>query len=306
MISKSYHAIGFMLFVFALLCTTIASAATLVFITSEEQDSKAIQSIVRGIEGSALNTRILAVNDLNASISNVDLSNDRLIVLGARLVAQSVQLPKDLLAIGGGFYEPLGRDITIPVLPLDPAIGTIATEIIKTGFTLSRLVTVTTDVRLKTFLDSSVDELNSAGVELDVRLSDTERGIARAWFEVLRDIDPKTDALLISDATFLDSSGTYKILLETAWRHNILVVSTLPQYARRGVSIGFIPDLVDYGALLVDTVERLETSSEVLSKSVGLSTRVLIRVINQRTLEYIGYTLPTDIDQLNHEDLLIE
>ena len=123
---------------------------------------------------------------------------------------------------------------------------------------------------------------------------------------MLRDLNPAEDALLISDAAFLESSGSYRKILETAWKNDVLVVSALPRFSTRGVSLGFVPDLLAYGEQLYSLINDAPESSFFSNESSrNVNVDVLVRVFNQRTLEHIGYTLPDDLDELNRDDVVI-
>ena len=160
------------------------------------------------------------------------------------------------------------------------------------------------DVRHNTALiaDAQTDAAE-LGLELVVLNAQGLRSIARAWFDVLQDINPISDAIWIADATLLEDSGSYKYIVETAWKRELMVVSHLPRYARRGIAIGFIPDLRLYGEKLLFLAND---PTAITSRRGWLSTDVVQRVLNQRTLEHIGMHLPTDIDQLGKDDLVLK
>ena len=124
-----------------------AYADTVILVAQTEKDTKAIQSIIDGIESAANATRVVPTESLDDYTVN---ENDRLIILGSNLVSQSSTLPDDIPVIGGGFYSPIDNAL-INTLSLYPDIGSIASEIVKTGFPLKRVITVTNSQQLKIY-----------------------------------------------------------------------------------------------------------------------------------------------------------
>ena len=284
-----------------------ANSSTIVLVAPADIDSPAIKAIFQGIASRDKQSTLLAVDDVNETISERISLGESIIVLGQSLIEQIASVETKSRIIGGAFYGIVNNPAGIPTFSLEPSLNTVVSEIRKTGFELAHLRTVVaTPVNI--FTDEAYTQ-NAA--ELDVVLSPTivagEQNFARAWFAILQDIDPSEEAIVITDDKYLESSGAYRHILETAWKKDILVVSTLPHYSRRGVSIGYIPDLSLYGQSLYDrlidfSADQLTTRSQVQWADATL----LNRVFNQRTLVHIGFRLPSDLDRLNGIDLVIE
>ena len=283
------------------------SAETVVLVAQEEKSSQAVKAIIQGIKSSISPVTIAAIEGIADIDETVLRSKYPVIIIGSKLIGQTHLLPPHVRAIGGGFYKLEDNSTKIPAISLYPSIETVSSEVKKTGFKLSRLITVTPSPVLGRKLEAYKAGLHSTNVELEVTTISGERATARAWFETLRDINPATDALIITDDKFLESSGAYKEIIEAAWKRDILVVSVLPNYARRGVALGFIPDLFAYGALLAETAHssQLMTGLNAREQPADVGTDIHIRVFNQRTIEHIGYALPSDIDNLTRDDLVI-
>ena len=282
-------------------------SSTIVLVAPADIDSPAINAIFQGIASRDNQSTLLAVEDVNKIISERISLGDSIIILGQSLIEQITSAETTSRIIGGAFYGTVDNPASIPTLSLEPSLETVVSEIRKTGFELARLRTVAaTPVTI--FTDEAYTQ---DAAELDVVLSPTivagEQNFARAWFALLQDIDPSEEAIVITDDKFLESSGAYRHILETAWKNDILVVTTLPHYSRRGVSIGYIPDLSLYGKSLYDRlIESDADQFTTRSQAQWADATLLNRVFNQRTLVHIGFRLPSDLDRLNGIDLVIE
>lgn len=292
-----------------LLCglTHGAQSSTIVLVAPADVDSPAIKAIFQGIATRDKQSTLLAVDNVNEIISERIPSGDSIIVLGQSLIEQIDSVETTSRIIGGAFYGAANNPAGIPTLSLEPSLETVVSEIRKTGFELARLRTVVAAPATLFTDEAYTQDAAKFGVVLSSTIVAGEQNFARAWFALLQDIDSSEEAVVITDDKYLESSGAYQHILETAWKNDVLVVSTLPHYSRRGVSIGFIPDLSLYGQSLYD---RLTDSGAVQrttrSQTHWADAGLLNRVFNQRTLVHIGFRLPGDLDRLNGIDLVIE
>lgn len=223
--------------------------------------------------------------------------------MGKDLLSQPSLTEIDLPVIGGAFTGNLNSELPITTVALEIEPSVLFREIEKTGFPLKAVWTVTSPEHNVDLIEAARAEAEDQGLTLNVLRAQGRRSIARAWFDVLQDIDPASEAIWISDSTLLEESGSYKYIVETAWKNDVMVASHLPRYARRGIAIGFVPDLALYGKKLASLATD---PTSITSKRAWISTDVAQRVLNQRTLEHIGMRLPADIDQLGKDDLVLK
>lgn len=281
----------------------LRASSTLVLVSPEDVDSVAIASIIEGVKGRDDALEVAFTDDPERTILDKDSDVSTVIMLGRSLIESAEIKQPPARMVGGGYYGNLSLTPSFSTYALDPSVSTTVNEIRKTGFPLKRLLTVVTNQERKEQVEKITKNLDLGIIDVVVSESKGARSTAKAWFELIADLDPAFDALWIVDDQYLDSSGTYKHIIESAWKNKILVVSALPKYANRGVSIGFVPDLPYYGKFLFD-----EASTHGASENPGAryaTTRFLRRVYNQRTLEHIGYQLPGDIDALDLDDIII-
>jgi hypothetical protein len=278
-----------------------------VLVSPSDISSPAIRTIFQGIASRDEQSELLATDNINETLSERIPRGDSIIVLGQLLIDEVAAVDRAARIIGGAFYGVASNPADIPTLSLEPSLDTIVSDIRKTGFTLTRLRTVVATnntIFTNAPYTKASDDLN---VVLSPVVAKNEQEFARNWFSLLQEIDSSNEAIVIIDEKYLDSSGAYRNIIETAWRKDILVVSTLPNYSRRGVSIGYVPDLFLYGARLYDQLTDPDsTQSATDAHTLWTDATLLNRVFNQRTLMHIGYRLPNDLDRLNGIDLVIE
>jgi hypothetical protein len=294
----------------------LVAASTLVLVSREDADSAAIASIIEGIKGRNDDLEVQFTDNPGRTILKEDNETSS-IILGRSLLESAViiqpqaksmiegseTIQANARLVGGGYYGNLLPAPSFSTYALDPSISTTIDEIRKTGFPLKRLLTVVTNQESKEQVERITRTLDQNNVQVIVSESSGARSTARAWFELIASLDPASDVLWIVDDRHLEDSGSYKHIIESAWKKKILVVSALPNYANRGVSIGFVPDLRNYGQFLFDEVNNIGVNEK--SSARYATTRFLRRVYNQRTLEHIGYGLPGDIDRLELDDIII-
>lgn len=279
----------------------VAHAELHVLVPKEEEQNRAFSKIIDGIKSQSPSAEVTAIDDVQDAYEIVKHLQKPKIILGRRLLGVPYALPEHGNVVGGGFYERINTTSQIPTISLYPSIETIVDEVVKTRENISRIVTVTSKLSIITMLHAYSGSLAEGDVVLDVIESKSERETARRWFEILSDLDPENTAILISDEQYLESSGAYKAIVQTSWKRKILVVSALPKYARRGVSLSFIPELNAYGRHLAEIAE-----GKPFDENNYATPEFLKRVINRRTLEHNGSVVPGDLDELKHGDLIIQ
>ncbi len=279
-----------------------ADADTLILLSEQDSKSNAVSKIAQEIQFYANDTDILYTDSLSLDIPELERKYDSLILLGDDLAVQSFPTALTIPYVVGAFagnvdVAPFSNSLTLEVRP-----RVLYQEIIKVGLPLKAVWTVITPNHNPELLQSAKLDAAELGIELKTKTSSGKQTTARAWFDVLASIDHETEAIWISDSSYLEESGAYKYLLETSWKRSVTIVSHFPKYARRAVAIGFLPDLKLYARRLVDLLSELE--SETGTRSY-ISTDVAQRVFNKRTLEHLGLRLPRDLDTHAKDDIVI-
>ena len=282
-----------------------ARATTLVLVPSGDLPP-ALESIVDGVRDAADDIDIRAVEaaELSVVLDSASPGHEAVIVLGRELLEGNDIVVDEVPILLGGFT---GVVAGIPGLPyvslnIDPEYA--LEQIEKTGSPINQIRSVLPPDAIVEPEVTALLSLEEIGIK-NLAFATGERATARAWFEILGSADGPDEMLWVVNDRHLDSSGTYRYLMENAWRQDLLVVSTIPSYARRGVAVGFIPDLGAYGELLVQTIELLVDDPGHMPNPL-LGAEVVQRVFNRRALEHVGRRLPTDLDRAGRVDIIIE
>ena len=294
-----------LVFVCALTGLPWARATTLVLVPSGELPP-ALESIVAGVRDAADDIDIRAVDaaELRIVLDGAGSAHEAVIVLGRELIEENDIVVDEVPVLLGGFTGAIANVSDLPYVSLNVDPNFALEQIQKTGPPVNQLRSVLPPDAITEPEVTALLALDEIEVK-NLAFANGERATARAWFETLGSADGPDEMLWVINDRHLDGSGTYRYLMENAWRQDLLVVSTIPSYARRGVAVGFIPDLRAYGELLIQTVELL-VDDPGHTPSPLLGAEVVQRVFNRRALEHVGRRLPTDLDRTGRIDIIIE
>lgn len=292
-------------FLLGTLIISNVSAKTLVVLTETDSEAAVFRSILSGITdaSSEIDIRIVEPSGLAQLISSSPKQYQSVIVLGRELAETPFDEPSEVPVLLGGYSGALNvaESARRMSLNIDPTY--LVQQIKKTKGTVVKLRTTLSPQISTTPEAAKLTE--SEKIEVEISIAQSERDAAKRWFNVVTKAIPKNDVILIMDDQYLDSSGTYRFLIETAWKRRVLVASSIPNYARRGVSIGFIPVLPAYGGSLVEAAKRMAQDDTFIPNRL-LGGDVLQRVFNKRTLENAGGRLPADLDRGAFTDIVIK
>ncbi|MDC0434456.1 hypothetical protein OAM69_02325 [bacterium] len=247
--------------------------------------------------------RTVTEDSVAGQIASSEDSFGAIILLGRRVIESEYVVTDDTNLLLGGYTGDLNVDHDIPRISLniDPAFAIASAN--GTGDAIVNVRGLHNSLSNNNVEIDALENLNNADVILEK--ADGERETARGWFDILNKADAVNDAIWILDEKYLDNTGTYRYLIETAWRRKMLVISTIPSLSNRGVSVGFIPVLSSYGDLLVATAKKLIYDDSYIPPQL-LGGDTVTRVFNSRTLQRIGRYLPDNLDRGAHTDIVIE
>ena len=280
-----------------------ASDQTAILVSEKDLESAVIENIISSIDDALNDAVILSFSDDEVVLPPLPSEVDSLIILGREALKRSRKATFSVPAIGGGFVGPRPPDLAIPTLSLELDPHTLFDELTKTAAWVERVWSVVTESTHPALIERTKEAAKSRNVELRLLQSNGERQSARAWHSILQNANTETDAIWIMDDNHLDASGAYRFLIERSWEQDLLLITSLPSYARRGAALGFIPDLKAYGHALVGRITAPNSVSD--QKNGWLDIRHVARVFNTRSLKHIGVELPADLDQLSREDILV-
>lgn len=295
--------------VFFLLLVTEGWAATLVLAPSglSEKENAPYQEIIRGIRRakSDVQTVRLLPFQISSRLASYPGEVTEVIVLGDTLAEAYSRLSIDIPWVAGGFVGDLDTDVVLDAVSLNTDPEIVFQEIKKINSSINTVYTVSSQTSNTELIKRARRVASENDLELVVVEAFSMRETARGWFSIFRNINSRRAAVWIHDNTFLEESGSFKYVNETSWSQGVLHISSVPSHAVRGVAIGFLPELQNYGVSLANRLTR-QIRSRAGREISFLPRSAIRRVINERTIKHQGFRLPRDLDRLDTEDVLIQ
>ena len=105
--------------------------------------------------------------------------------------------------------------------------------------------------------------------------------------QLLADIDTNTEAIwLPGDKITAHEQVILPRLLETSWERNLVLFSSIPAHAKRGVLFSVFPDNEALGKQLVDMVTKIHQSNQ---ETGVIPLQNMKLAVNLRTAAHLGY-----------------
>ena len=293
-------------FVGSTLAGMAAAADVLVIVDADVRDSPIGIGVLEGIERTLGADAVLRRDaEDGVRVRGALERATAAIVLGRTAIESSDTLALPAARAGGAFVGSPPKTTSLPLVSLEIAPATLFAELDKVAPEVVRVRTVATGAVDADYLERAARAARARGIALEIVHADGIRAIARAWRELLAASEATRDAVWLLDDTGLAQGGGYRFVLEKTWQRNLLLVTTLPAYVRRGVALGFVPDLPAYGELLVRVARERGRNLPGPTRTRYLRLASLYRVLNERTLRHVGARLPADLDRIGRDDLVI-
>lgn len=245
------------------------------------------KQIVRGIEHQYQGDMQLQQLDASTSLPQVakDLrtdTNTMVIALGKSgyQVAQQIQH---------------SNSVVIGALPIQPA-GLAGISLLtdpKVLFNSLKMLAPSINKVHVLYSDSShwlinlaIDQGQLQGLEVIAQKVTDLKDAVRQYQELWQNIDPRTTAIWLPlDPVSVNEQIILPKILEVAWERNIVLFSSKPEHAKRGVLFSTFPDHFELGRELVLMVEQLHQAK--ITATVRPLQQVQLAV-NLRTAAHLG------------------
>lgn len=135
-------------------------------------------------------------------------------------------------------------------------------------------------------INSAISQAPNFGIEIVAEeINDLKTAVNR-YQDVLVSIDPTTTAVWLPlDAITVNEQVILPQVLELAWERNVVLFSSKPEHAKRGVLFSTFPDHFELGRELVIMVQQLQQGK--ISAAVVPLQQVQLAV-NLRTAAHLG------------------
>ncbi|XVJ69833.1 MAG: hypothetical protein HEQ39_09390 [Rhizobacter sp.] len=259
----------------------------------DEPFRSVFSQIVEGVED-RLPGRVVRIA-LTARRSSVELMDDLLrrdirlvIALGRQGLNMAVQLDERLpLVLGGLLGVPETSPRVFAVHSLAPYPGVIFSNWRQLMPTAQR-VNVVFDPRQNAWLIKLArDAARQLGLELNAQEALDLTTSLREHEQVLAGMDPKRDALwLAQDPTTVEDNAVLPLVLNEAWKRQLVLLSSSLAHVKRGVLMAPFPDNRRMGRALAESALRQMAGGKAFDGVLAL--RELRSAVNSRTASHLG------------------
>lgn len=269
-----------------------------VIISSTDRESSVVETVREHILSSNVPVTdfVILSEDGEGYVDAVNNGrHDVVIVLGQTLYtlhkgASDLQKP----VLFGAYHHKNGIGPGVGIsLDMDPVM--VIKEAGKTG-----LITQALGLNIDEFIERVLGKSGQLDITVRSWSGQSEVDVARGWFNTMAAAEGDADMVWIADSTRIVATGSLRYIVERAWEKGIFVVSSVPAYANRGVSMGFVPDFEKYTALLISNALLLAQDPAHVPYPL-IDSDAVIRIFNQRSLRQVGRSLPDDLDRSPYE-----
>ncbi|TQV85696.1 hypothetical protein FKG94_02310 [Exilibacterium tricleocarpae] len=115
------------------------------------------------------------------------------------------------------------------------------------------------------------------------------REVANHYLDIFKAAKANQDVIWLLEAAFSRDKTIVNNILEQAWSHNALVITSNPGYVKRGALFAFYPNNKAMGIQLGMIAQR-RLAGEAVPKAAPLSD--LLLALNRRTADHLGLKFP--------------
>lgn len=269
-------------------CTkAVAVPLTVVYPQVKAPYDEIFKQIIRGVEHQQQGQVQLVEIDSSTSVDQVakDLAKDpttQVIALGksSYQVAQQVQRTN---AVVVGALPLQSSNLAGISLLTDPKVLLDSLKMLAPSITRVHVVYSESS---RWLINAAIEQAPNYGIELVAeQVNDLKEAVNR-YQDLLQTIDPATSAVWLPlDTITVNEQVILPKVLEMAWERNIVLFSSKPEHAKRGVLFSTFPDHFELGRELVIMVQQLQ-QGKIPASLVPLQQVQL--AVNLRTAAHLG------------------
>lgn len=296
-------ALGLCLFTqFFLPCNALSSGLLIIYPSVKAPYNKIYQDIIKGIESSYPGEKQQI--ELSLESDSIVISEgikqyhpDVLVTLGQHSLAKVQELASPLPTIAGAITKAEKPTLGISMTP-DPEV-ILERLLLITPF-IER-VYVITDAETSAQLIPAKTYLKKRGKALNIEQVTSLQQAADKYLNILNQAS-RNDAIWLMQGAGLNDPSILALLLEAAWKKEIVVFSSNPNHVKRGALFSVYPDNEKMGQSLAKMAQDYE-NLKMTGDSALLPLRNLLLIVNKRTSNHLGIN-PNNISGLDVHRLL--
>lgn len=139
-------------------------------------------------------------------------------------------------------------------------------------------------------IDEAKKEAKRINLTLNTILVDDLQMAVKTYDDFFQTIASENTALWLPlDPISVNNNIIVPILLEKAWNHNVVVISSTASHVERGVLYATVPDNINMGRQLATLIQKIENKN---NSTIVKALKTIKLAVNLRTAKHLGYQYP--------------
>jgi len=139
-------------------------------------------------------------------------------------------------------------------------------------------------------IDEAKKEAKRINLTLNTILVDDLQMAVKTYDDFFQTIASENAALWLPiDPISVNNNIIVPILLEKAWNHNVVVISSTASHVERGVLYATVPDNINMGRQLATLIQKIENKN---NSTIVKALKTIKLAVNLRTAKHLGYQYP--------------
>jgi len=285
-------------------CNALSSGLLIIYPSVKAPYNKIYKDIIKGIEknyGGLTKKLKIKPDSLDQVLTKKidEYQPDVLLTLGRHSLKKVRNLKPPIPLVAGAITK---TDKAVPGVSMTPDSEIILSHLLTIAPFVSRVYVVAdTDNNIQ--IERANAYLMQNGKTLQTEKATSIQQAADKYLKIINSATAADAIWLLRDANLIDPS-ILMLILEAAWKKNIVVFSSNPAHVKRGALFSVYPDNEKMGGDLAKIAQQQNLSDAQTTHSTGLvPLRSLHLIVNKRTSKHLGIA-PNSIRGLNIHRLL--
>lgn len=285
-------------------CNALSSGLLIIYPSVKAPYNKIYKDIIKGIEKNygGLTKKLKIQSDDSGQVLTKKIDQyqpDVLVALGRHSLKKVRDLKSPIPLVAGAITK---TDRAVPGVSMTPDPEILLSHLLTIAPFVSR-VYVVADTDKNDQIERASIYLKQKGITLQTEKATSIQPAADKYLKIINSASA-SDAIWLMRGTSLNDPSILMLVLEAAWKKNIVVFSSNPAHVKRGALFSVYPDNEKMGSTLAKIAQQQNLPDSQTARNTGLlPLRNLHLVVNKRTSKHLGID-PNNISGLNIHRLL--
>ena len=285
-------------------CNALSSGLLIIYPSVKAPYNKIYKDIIKGIEKNygGLTKKLKIQSDDSGLVLTKKIDQyqpDVLVALGRHSLKKVRDLKSPIPLVAGAITK---TDRAVPGVSMTPDPEILLSHLLTIAPFVSR-VYVVADTDKNDQIERASIYLKQKGITLQTEKATSIQPAADKYLKIINSASA-SDAIWLMRGTSLNDPSILMLVLEAAWKKNIVVFSSNPAHVKRGALFSVYPDNEKMGSTLAKIAQQQNLPDSQTARNTGLlPLRNLHLVVNKRTSKHLGID-PNNISGLNIHRLL--